>query len=120
MMPQFMVAGDAAQPPWFDRYYRCPPLALSDHSRLQQWNVKVRGRSGPGEARAYLRVSAFGAYERVSQNQSHTSQSDTTAVVTTFTFKATLFRAVGPGRGGFSGGRRSVRLRSVLGVDVGW
>ncbi|RBQ33771.1 hypothetical protein C2125_13650 [Rahnella aquatilis] len=48
-------------------------------------------------------------------------QSDTTAVVTTFTFKATRFRAKGPGRGGFSGGRRGyvvARYWVLMSVEI--
>jgi hypothetical protein len=70
----------------------------------------------PGRISALAPLALTGVFLNLNSDP---SQSDITAVVTTFTFKATLFRAVGPGRGGFSGGRRGVRLRSVLGVDVG-
>lgn len=65
----------------------------------------MRCRSGPVVDRAYLRVSAFGAYVRVLSSLSVTPEAISMFSYNTH-YKATLFRASGPGRGGFSVGLR--------------
>lgn len=73
----------------------------------------MRCRSGPVVDRAYLRVSASGAYVRVLSSLSVTSEAILIFSYNTH-YKATLFRASGPGRRGFAVGSWKLNVSMEL------